>query len=248
MPYTTYSNYISIHALREEGDPGLRPLLSLHTYFYPRPPRGGRRQRGLWYTRCAKFLSTPSARRATRHAYRAKNRRCYFYPRPPRGGRRYSRTTVDADVGDFYPRPPRGGRRWWSAWQAEHMDISIHALREEGDEGDNAKVKQWTDFYPRPPRGGRLSGTQAFVRWLNISIHALREEGDSAQVANGWRASKFLSTPSARRATVSPPVQDFRQYISIHALREEGDDLSPGRAFFIPVISIHALREEGDAV
>ena len=41
---------------------------------------------------------------------------------------------------------------WYTRKQFE---ISIHALREEGD-----------------------SGTQAFVRWLNISIHALREEGD----------------------------------------------------------------------
>ena len=34
--------FISIHALREEGDQhshGLRPVKS---YFYPRPPRGGR--------------------------------------------------------------------------------------------------------------------------------------------------------------------------------------------------------------
>ena len=33
---------ISIHALREEGDPGCWCRDSLHTNFYPRPPRGGR--------------------------------------------------------------------------------------------------------------------------------------------------------------------------------------------------------------
>ena len=35
---------ISIHALREEGDPSGRHTTSAMQYFYPRPPRGGR----LW--------------------------------------------------------------------------------------------------------------------------------------------------------------------------------------------------------
>ena len=33
---------ISIHALREEGDPSLSAWSAASTYFYPRPPRGGR--------------------------------------------------------------------------------------------------------------------------------------------------------------------------------------------------------------
>ena len=56
---------ISIHALREEGD-GRGPAEPCRPgYFYPRPPRGGRRidvADGLAHLR---FLSTPSARRAT---------------------------------------------------------------------------------------------------------------------------------------------------------------------------------------
>ena len=35
------------------------------TYFYPRPPRGGRRIRPYVSHRLLRFLSTPSARRAT---------------------------------------------------------------------------------------------------------------------------------------------------------------------------------------
>ena len=80
---------ISIHALREEGDrrwpmqslplcgflstPSARratwpyPLgLTNQQYFYPRPPRGGRRQVHWVLLTPATFLSTPSARRATR--------------------------------------------------------------------------------------------------------------------------------------------------------------------------------------
>ena len=57
---------ISIHALREEGD----ILFScsapfFYNYFYPRPPRGGRPELWNGWARCWKFLSTPSARRAT---------------------------------------------------------------------------------------------------------------------------------------------------------------------------------------
>ena len=37
------SRKISIHALREEGDGIVRLLPEPAAYFYPRPPRGGRR-------------------------------------------------------------------------------------------------------------------------------------------------------------------------------------------------------------
>ena len=38
-------SHISIHALREEGDGRTSPGISQATNFYPRPPRGGRRGR-----------------------------------------------------------------------------------------------------------------------------------------------------------------------------------------------------------
>ena len=56
---------ISIHALREEGDGSTSGWTSGTTNFYPRPPRGGRPAvYNAMLTTC-KFLSTPSARRAT---------------------------------------------------------------------------------------------------------------------------------------------------------------------------------------
>ena len=80
-------------------------------------------------------------------------------------------------------------------------NISIHALREEGD-GDQAALLE-------------VLG--------HISIHALREEGDSFNSFCLRCHSLFLSTPSARRATCwyRPSLQC--RDISIHALREEGD-------------------------
>ena len=79
---------------------------------------------------------------------------------------------------NFYPRPPRGGRPGYFSGKGYIKQISIHALREEGDLDGFTVQSGAGDFYPRPPRGGRL-----FDLWLalpdrRISIHALREEGD----------------------------------------------------------------------
>ena len=65
VPPYTRAGKISIHAPREEGDQQ-RPLCFLHFRdFNPRPPRGGR-QEGKTMTKSeAEFQSTPSARRAT---------------------------------------------------------------------------------------------------------------------------------------------------------------------------------------
>ena len=56
--------------------------------------------------------------------------------------------------------------------------ISIHALREEGDMLNSTTLRFLMHFYPRPPRGGRLSYYDPMLANLGISIHALREEGD----------------------------------------------------------------------
>ena len=102
---------ISIHALREEGDAGLLDdAVQVERHFYPRPPRGGRRNVKSSSSRRSTFLSTPSARRATRVLFLPRLRRHYFYPRPPRGGRRLA-----------HP------------FRLFRHEISIHALREEGD-------------------------------------------------------------------------------------------------------------------
>ena len=39
--------------------------------------------------------------------------------------------------------------------------ISIHALREEGDKPAKSGGKRPGNFYPRPPRGGRLAALRA---------------------------------------------------------------------------------------
>ena len=223
-----------------------RNISSPYSYFYPRPPRGGRQHRRRTERGEGAFLSTPSARRATGacsgcparndisiHALREegdeRRRRSlwepdHFYPRPPRGGRPAAGCRRPCGSFDFYPRPPRGGRPWRLLWHYLSMTISIHALREEGDELLPGMRNEIGDFYPRPPRGGRQPPHHSFCPQERISIHALREEGDRRIRCYSFRLP----------------------CISIHALREEGDRRIRCYSFRLPCISIHALREEGD--
>ena len=192
------SGRISIHALREEGDtPGsIAPVRPFD--FYPRPPRGGRPGRVPRQRPGNRFLSTPSARRATRTA----------------GGKSgSSQISIHAlrEEGDEA-----------TIAECRIFLISIHALREEGDHAHTGKLQQLRNFYPRPPRGGRRVGSEL----------ALPTE-------------LFLSTPSARRATSLGIATIYYAEISIHALREEGDNDTIYFAGSVE-ISIHALREEGD--
>ena len=123
------------------------------------------------------FLSTPSARRATGRIDYETHRRNIFLSTP--SARRATQ------------QPERMGDR---------HQISIHALREEGDQKGHTERRR-----------------QA------ISIHALRAEGDIPESYTELDGSVFLSTPSARRATFFAPPRGYFSSISIHALREEGD-------------------------
>ena len=169
----------------------------------------------------------------------------YFYPRPPRGGRPSTAERIDFDL--VFLSTPSARRATGVVIFGGILDnISIHALREEGD-GLQIRQKQAArHFYPRPPRGGRRNELVDSRPGKGISIHALREEGDpgnrpgdrgygiflstpSARRATGtgtylYKAKEiFLSTPSARRATTKRRFGNDSENISIHALREEGD-------------------------
>ena len=87
----------------------------------------------------------------------------------------------------------------------DDLEISIHALREEGDcpvrVGDLRDI-EISIHALREEGDGRLRyfGHQAEI----ISIHALREEGDDKHALVVKLLKIFLSTPSARRATWVP--------------------------------------------
>ena len=170
-----------------------------------------------------RFLSTPSARRATRKRYGAVGTDSNFYPRPLRGGRLDQQAEIDS-----------------------YLEISIHALCEEGDVRSSCYRILHIHFYPRPLRGGRRKATKMKKPKLNISIHALCEEGDIILRRCLHCLSKFLSTPSARRAT-HPASKHRPGHCNFYPrpLRGGRPFQPPGRPVHLP-ISIHALCEEGD--
>ena len=213
--------FISIHALREEGDAFLFRQSPLRCYFYPRPPRGGRQCSQSKRLGTKKFLSTPSARRATNTSYQ-RAMADIFLSTP--SARRATEWADKMGIAKQFLSTPSARRATLVLHGADVVQaISIHALREEGDIGQSSMSAPSVDFYPRPPRGGRpeeqgqLYQRQAdfyprpprggrrraaFLRQHRppISIHALREEGDARRNARGHQ-TVFLSTPTARRAT-----------------------------------------------
>ena len=177
LSYCGTGEAISTHALREEGDTGLRPASRPATDFYPRPPRGGRQLRAK-YRGVGGVISTHALREEGDWADRQTQRpQRYFYPRPPRGGRpRGPSLTSPLEV--FLPTP--SARRATRGRQAggQRRAISTHALREEGD------GKAMYHYYnPNPisthalrEEGDRFGAGEA--AGVQISTHALREEGD----------------------------------------------------------------------
>ena len=86
-----------------------RSTASLARNFYPRPPRGGRPLAVAEEARVAKFLSTPSARRATPDGLGWIRRKRISIHALREEGDRWS-ISSSAPLRNFYPRPPRGGR------------------------------------------------------------------------------------------------------------------------------------------
>ena len=172
-----------------------------------------------------KFLSTPSARRATTWV-----------------SQKWERGTK------FLSTPSARRATWPCGRGVAARPISIHALREEGDMPKGAMRRTasrflstpsarratrcrppWqcrgSYFYPRPPRGGRPSITRSIQTPLQkISIHALREEGDwhSNGRAGFWLSNFYPRPPRGGRRTGGAGRKPSKD-ISIHALREEGD-------------------------
>ncbi len=192
------NNGISIHALREEGDPQLR-------------------QGQL----CRKeFLSTPSARRATHSGGRRGLWLSDFYPRPPRGGRPYQAETRFGRVKFLSTPSARRATSFASAICSLVIFLSTPSARR-ATSTIILIIAIYLYFYPRPPRGGRrcILAAQCTV-FLCISIHALREEGDVFPVFISFFGSLFLSTPSARRATAKTETKSLFSYKLYNILHE----------------------------
>mgnify|MGYP006879558635 CR=1 FL=1 len=101
----------------------------------------------------------------------------YFYPRPPRGGRPF-RADFKRPIKLFLSTPSarRATNNRLSA--SVNLKISIHALREEGDDKRSSAARLYKEFLSTPSaRRATVMGWPCCAR-SRISIHALREEGD----------------------------------------------------------------------
>ena len=237
---------ISIHALREEGDSTDAAPSAGKEHFYPRPPRGGRQHRRRTERGEGAFLSTPSARRATRRWYAIFHPLWTFLSTPSARRATVSVEEAGIDYSHFYPRPPRGGRRSHHRRPTPHREISIHALREEGDLCGPPAPSQSVVFLSTPSARRATFPCLTMFVYRCISIHALREEGDRITPRDSSRVRYFYPRPPrGGRHKVLDIIHKYIK-ISIHALREEGDRHAIGAGVLPHPISIHALREEGD--
>ena len=169
---------ISIHALREEGDrhypqlPPYHPQISIHAL----------REEGdsffcYSYDCVCQFLSTPSARRATR-----------------------GMPDLLLVQGDFYPRPPRGGRPGVpSTLLMDTRFLSTPSARRATTAMLSATPAQ-TKFLSTP--SARRATNRAQAKLVLVQFLSTPSARRATQGANYWSVgATFLSTPSARRAT-----------------------------------------------
>mgnify|MGYP000872011576 CR=1 FL=1 len=172
--------------------------------------------------RVSKFLSTPSARRATfRHQDSLRGRQISIHALREEGD--FTRSQLGAGASGFLSTPSARRATLPIQFCQPVRRISIHALREEGDlcgsavgifpgrisihalreEGDlpiPGVFRDFQHFYPRPPRGGRPSARRAKASCQDFYPRPPR--GGRPFIDNDTvDAMIFLSTPSARRAT-----------------------------------------------
>ena len=186
--------------------------------FYPRPPRGGRRNTAYQRGMADIFLSTPSARRAT------------FVSKIPAA-------CMSISIHALREEGDRGNRG-----EERLRRISIHALREEGDKLTSGALVDVRKFLSTPSARRATACRRHHAYSQAISIHALREEGDRAGSVRGMAVNLFLSTPSARRATKAIGGKMPEIPISIHALREEGDSKNRDKISIFKQIIQHSAR------
>ena len=150
-----------------------------------------------------------------------------------------------------------------------YKSISIHALREESDQGlyYNYFLHCWFQSTLSARRATHTStdsghsfsfqstlsarrATQQFCllyRYNYISIHALREESDIFKITSVTLIVNFNPRSPRGERQVMPYFNLLYKSISIHALREESDVMEIISCLENLCISIHALREESDS-
>ena len=148
-------------------------------HFYPRPPRGGRQHAAYALVTWMKFLSTPSARRATLvSVIEHKVRDISIHALREKGDKWLKQSELKSLL---FLSTPSARRATAAAGYGRGLEgISIHALREEGDDSFGEAYRKAAEFLSTP---SARRATAVFdgvkIEAISISIHALREEGDT---------------------------------------------------------------------
>ena len=215
----------------------------------------------------AKFLPTPSARRAT-STRSGSYIVTLFLPTPSARRATYSLWDEAAAVSISTHALREEGDQGPAGNGMAHLRISTHALREEGDLQRRSVRRPLRRFLPTPSARRATNQILSPLVYVVISTHALREEGDRSPICSRASVSNFYPRPprGGRRSAgckKPAPCRDFYPRpprggrpdrdcgtsggnpISTHALREEGDRQAGWHHQHRP-ISTHALREEGD--
>ena len=193
------------------------------TNFYPRPPRGGRRNCLHNGYKEALFLSTPSARRATSiYIWIVNTFSISIHALREEGD--VSCCACIRISSAFLSTPSARRATPAICVKMGHFCISIHALREEGDQHVRDAQTGAHTFLSTPSARRATDGHTGDHLSRVISIHALREEGDGqpAPTAGLSERNFYPRPPRGGRRSVRAP-RETAERISIHALREEGD-------------------------
>ena len=171
------------------------------------------------------FLSTPSARRATRGLPRLLPCMAISIHALREEGD-FGGVYIDPQFERFLSTPSARRATFPSFCTVRHYKISIHALREEGDKIGAAYGNVVENISIHALREeGDLAGCQKHMG-RTISIHALREEGDIDPLAGSPEESNFYPRPPRGGRRLLQVSHITVSAISIHALREEGDQLA----------------------
>ena len=186
-------NKISIHALRGEGDTAGFISQTSRSHFNPRPPWGGRQ---IDYKDLGHYsiISIHALRGEGDCATKTSrlSMQLDFNPRPPWGGRPRLHSHDSKAWQNFNPRPPWGGRR-----TPTRRYLFAHH-----------------DFNPRPPWGGRRPQINRFCRNINYFNPRPPWGGRRSVFECPDYTEEFQSTPSVGRATKSTtslahPTENF---------------------------------------
>ena len=198
-------------------------MVSPTLYFYPRSPCGERPSfAGLCKTHFP-FLSTLSLRRATVPNRNISTSYNDFYPRSPCGERQPRQTRHCKKLRFLSTLSLRRATVHYDNYNLHCVEISIHALLAESDNGSKRQTYHRYEFLSTLSlrRATRVSETLVPRQYQFLSTLSLRRA--TVSQGNNFQQSRFLSTLSLRRATGRQPALSQSSEISIHALLAESD-------------------------